>query len=92
MRLGDHVCQFEIDTSQAHIFHIILNRIKPISNVINWILSLSCRARCSSVVRAFAHSAMGRRIDPLSCKSTNDGSFKYIVTGFFKIILYDRCS
>ena len=27
---------------------------------------VTARARCSSVVRAFAHSAMGRRIDP-SC-------------------------
>ena len=27
-------------------------------------LSLSLEARCSSVVRAFAHGAMGRRIDP----------------------------
>ena len=26
------------------------------------------RARCSSVVRAFAHGAMGRRIDPLWCR------------------------
>ena len=27
-------------------------------------LHFVCGARCSSVVRAFAHGAMGRRIDP----------------------------
>ena len=26
--------------------------------------SSSCGARCSSVVRAFTHGAMGRRVDP----------------------------
>ena len=30
----------------------------------DWHLSCSRGARCSSVVRAFAHGVMGRRIDP----------------------------
>ena len=40
-----------------------------VGSILHWVDSLSYfsfqpGARCSSVVRAFAHSAMGRRIDP----------------------------
>ena len=39
--------------------------IKLVGTPINYIvISLYVGARCSSVVRAFAHGAMGRRIDP----------------------------
>ena len=34
------------------------------SGSITWLISLLLGARCSSVVRAFAHGGMGRRINP----------------------------
>ena len=44
----------------THIAGPLVNRPNTIHN------SNTAGARCSSVVRAFAHGAMGRRIDP-SC-------------------------
>ena len=36
--------------------------------MVRWVVgSILLGARCSSVVRAFAHGAMGRRIDPSWC-------------------------
>ena len=40
--------EYQLDVSTGECFHC----------------SLSTEARCSSMVRAFAHGAMGRRIDP----------------------------
>ena len=43
------------------VMDAVVGDIQLISNVPR----VSAGARCSSVVRAFAHGAMGRRIDPL---------------------------
>ena len=43
----------------------IANKLPSVKPVLgNWQSSYRQGARCSSVVRAFAHGAMGRRIDP----------------------------
>ena len=39
------------------------NRRRVFGGVIEFATSYHCGARCSSVVRAFAHGAIGRRID-----------------------------
>ena len=50
----------------------------------NWMLCCQGGARCSSVVRAFAHDAMGRRIDP-----SWGGPLRYFS---FQPVLHDWCN
>ena len=38
--------------------------VELVFRVCTWFYLILTGARCSSVVRAFAHGAMGRRIDP----------------------------
>ena len=45
-----------------HLLHVSFNTFDMYVAVT--IIMYICGARCSSVVRAFAHGAMGRRIDP----------------------------
>ena len=50
----------ELGALVAQFYTNIYERFVTFTFVVSFILG----ARCSSVVRAFAHSAMGRRIDP----------------------------
>ena len=43
---------------------LIVNMFIMYKPCIALVIIYRCGARCSSVVRAFAHGAMGRRIDP----------------------------
>ena len=67
----------------ADVYLLISTKIFAILLLLLWLL-LIYEARCSSVVRAFAHCAMGRRIDP-----SWGGSIELFL---FQPVLHDWCN